>query len=519
MSKNIKKKPILDDITRGRYREVINLKPQIKRRLIFSLLTFILAVTAVVFLFYSSGTTAQVAKFYPQACLGNWLEPSLAEGEPNTIFSADWENFNSTNSTLYDGGFKQIFCGGFTGNIPEIVEIQKVSLKIHWAKSKKREVISTFPTDEVVEKIIETSSNVTSTAATSTNVEEINEEEEVIDDSQEQIDLDPENNEKSGNNKADIQDEIVEESPVDDPAAELEIPVNTGSKGEAVSVEEQSWLHRFFHITEVQATTTTSTIEFESEPNLSDIELTTSTDIVNEQEIADIATFSTFTVTTTPTFIEAFPDSDEIGYDSDALFVIRYSLDGINWQVLSLVYEDNWPGQFDLPLTSFTDLTNIQISVESLLQAEDNLVVFLDGMILEVKYEATTEIIQETQEEPVITEEVEVIKPVRKTFDERSQHQCLVEPFVQRLNFGTGTTSNIILEPTRINANKKVELGDLPQGVIATIDAFTATSADMMVHVNPQALKGSYNVVVIYEEEQYDGEFLPNFCQFNLIIE
>ncbi|RJP43100.1 hypothetical protein C4587_03020, partial [Candidatus Parcubacteria bacterium] len=57
-------------------------------------------------------TRAEVADFFPTACLGTWKNVTNAQGEPETLNAADTE-ITEANSAVYEGGLSQIFCGAF----------------------------------------------------------------------------------------------------------------------------------------------------------------------------------------------------------------------------------------------------------------------------------------------------------------------------------------------------------------------------------------------------------------------
>lgn len=72
---------------------------------------------------------ADIANLNPTSCLGGWTNPHEAEGPPSLSLSASADEFTSDNSALLPaatGG--EIFCGGFTGEIPTSSSPKKVLL-------------------------------------------------------------------------------------------------------------------------------------------------------------------------------------------------------------------------------------------------------------------------------------------------------------------------------------------------------------------------------------------------------
>ncbi|MDB5254175.1 MAG: hypothetical protein JWL80_241 [Parcubacteria group bacterium] len=85
-----------------------------------------------VFIFKIFTTQANEAVFYPSSCLGGWKDPHNAEGKPE-VSSDTVTMFNNENSAvLPENTSAEIFCGKFTGTIPEDTRPQKVLLTFSW---------------------------------------------------------------------------------------------------------------------------------------------------------------------------------------------------------------------------------------------------------------------------------------------------------------------------------------------------------------------------------------------------
>jgi len=76
--------------------------------------------------------------------------------------------------------------------------------------------------------------------------------------------------------------------------------------------------------------------------------------------------------------------------NSAPLFEIRYSFDNENWQTLAQISYDDFQKEFEIPLENWDDIANLQVVIESTLNTnlEENLIAFVDGVQLEVEYEA-----------------------------------------------------------------------------------------------------------------------------------
>ena len=503
----------LDDITRRPKSFVTDFQISVKKRPVFfvtPLLVLLVVIGAV--LWYQHSTKAQVVEFYPSSCLGSWLYPGNASGQPDVPVGALFGDFNNNNSAVYDGENKEIYCGGFTGDIPKVVSIEKVTLKLHWVNSKKREVISTTPEGSIVEQIIEMPTTQSmgddfeqsSESATDGTPEdqEIQNEESVND---------PEPALETQDSAVDILVEDEELVPVE------EVPVEEVPATEP-QLLPQARLPKLFHVAmaaEIDtppSTTGPSLLLDESgnvvipEPVL--VDDPNNIPIGNELE----EEINSDPVVVDPAVIQKFSgNANRPPVDDTALFVIDYSLDGNTWEFLTYVYADAWPTELELPVYSYADLAKLQISIKSLPLATDNLIVWLDNMSLAISYQSDEEIAIKKSVTPAERRQL-------KTFDERSQHTCTVEPFNINAPIGATTTATVTLNPFS-NQDRRLLVGNLPVGVAIDFAESNTLLVPMTVTAHSEASAGSYNIIVVYQEEQYNDEWLPNFCQFNLIIE
>lgn len=511
MPKNMIPKKI-DDITRRPKSFATDLQISVKKRPVFFVtpLLVLLVVIGAVF-WYQHSTEAQVVEFYPSSCLGSWLYTGNASEKPDVPLNALFGDFNNNNSAIYDGGNKEIYCGGFTGEIPKVVNIEKVTLKLHWVNSKKREVISTTPEGSIVEQIIEmpnTESMVddfeqsSESATTGTFEEQEIQNAESVDDPEEVLET-----------EGSAVDTLVEDEasvPVE------EVPVEEGPVVEP-QLLPQSRLPKLFNValaaeTDILPSTVGPSVLLDESGNVVDLEPASIDDpnnapIINESE----EKINTAPVVVDPAVIQTFSgNANRPPVDDTALFVIDYSLDGNTWKFLAYIYPDNWSTEFELPIYSSADLAKLQISIKSLPLATDNLIVWLDNMSLLIAYQSDEELVAKKSVTPAERRQL-------KTFDERSQHTCLVEPFNITAPIDATTTATVTLTPFS-NQDRRLLVGNLPVGVAIDFAESNTSFVPMTITAHREASSGSYNIIVVYQEEQYNNEWLPNFCQFNLLI-
>jgi hypothetical protein len=117
---------------------------------------FWVAFILIVFLFFiifRPQTKADLVYFYPQTCLGSFVNPEKAQGE-REVNNHDF--INELNSAVYYSGFKEIYCGNFQGPIKE-GEIKKVTLHFNWVITKElreKPIIESTSSESLIEKII-----------------------------------------------------------------------------------------------------------------------------------------------------------------------------------------------------------------------------------------------------------------------------------------------------------------------------------------------------------------------------
>jgi len=122
----------------------------IKRRVF--LIAFVLIIF-IFFIFFRPKTRADLVYFYPQTCLGSFVNPEKAQGE-REVDNPDL--INELNSAVYYSGFKEIYCGNFQGPAKE-GNIKRITLHFNWLitkELKEKPVIESTSSESFIEKII-----------------------------------------------------------------------------------------------------------------------------------------------------------------------------------------------------------------------------------------------------------------------------------------------------------------------------------------------------------------------------
>lgn len=330
--------------------------------------------------FYKKEAKTEVIFFYPQNCLGSFINPEKAQGEPE-VNNPDL--INESNSAVYLGGFKEIYCGNFQGPVNE-GEIQNITLKFNMVLTDERKeapIIETTSPKSLIEKIIPSRTIEiinTSTDNTQTDTNEIQKATEEI------------NTDKTETNKE------TTTTPENSPTTET----------------PQSFFYKLVFAQETQPTAnetqnaanSTQTAADETRTNVNDnnselmrtdgnevrtssqegsYEFASDSTTTTSDEIQSSTTSTTSTETTTSTSETSTTSAPQIfNY-----FDVFYTLDGVNWQYLGSITNQNWQNiSFSIPVNDWLTVSKIQIKLQSNPALENIPYLYLESMNLEVEY-------------------------------------------------------------------------------------------------------------------------------------
>jgi hypothetical protein len=300
---------------------------------------FWIALILIVFLFFiifKPQTKADLVYFYPQTCLGSFVNPEKAQGE-REVDKPDL--INELNSAVYYSGFKEIYCGNFQGPIKE-GEIKKVTLHFNWVITKElreKPIIESTSSESLIEKII------------------------------------PSKTIEINIGTSDVQ--ILENT-------STEIQNNTNTQT-ATSSQIFKFINFVFAQDEKQ-----NELQRISETNGNE-----SNNInTNGNEINNTNGNKSKTATSSHENINQSEQSvlTQKSSASKTLFDIHYTLDGQNWSYLGSVNENNWQNlSFDIPVNNWLDISKIQIKINS--YPDTDYYLYLESMWLEVEYVSKVE--------------------------------------------------------------------------------------------------------------------------------
>ena len=491
---------------------VINLRPRLRaRRPLFVFGSMVVAVVVLVLGARQLLTRAEVADFFPAACLGEWDNSHLAQGEPES-FGNDEDSPNETNSGIYNGtqaSLSRIFCGRFVpDDFSATGEIKNVGLTLVWRVGERVEMSD--PEQP------QSGNGAGKTQATSTS----NNEETPI--------IIPETTLET--ETITTSTEIVSPAISDEPAESTQATTSTTSFLRVVSPPNPRELKNILSfagfgrafaqadaaVSDIDTAIPAPPIEIKLEPVT-----TTTEEVAVAEQVATVAGPEIFELPPPPP-----PDEN--------FLKLSYSVNGNDWFELSRINPQNWQN-FTVPVSvvKWDELGNLQIRIEGI---ETSLAeipkVYLDGMFVEVIYEIPAPITiislnedsltQNAAKEPDSAGSPQAEKEKIKIFDEGAKHKCSIEPFSQSVKDGGSVAYSVSLRPSLENSYFELLTGDLPTGVSAVFDpgrGVGTSTPKLTLNVGDGATSASFDVVVVYREIDKNFNTTANFCQLNLIIE
>jgi len=310
-------------------------------------------------------TRAQVADFFPSTCLGTWENPQSAQGYPETFDENTTSiGFTTDNSSKYIEG-AEIFCGGFVNSDFETEgEIRNVAVTFVWdmkglaptgvAVPIENEIApnETTPTDEAPEDTTEPTTEPAAPPTEPTSLFDVL-----------KMALAQEGDPIS-TTPAEPEPAAEEPAPVEEPATEPQ-PQPSG------------------------------------EPVMEESHAPESSEIIPEEPVEGP---------------EPAPEIISVPADDipdDNFLEISYSIDGENWVELQKTSATNWKNlTLTIPVSSWSDVKNLQFRIKGLPTTQAPLPeIFLDGMLLEVRYDVSPDLLLNKEEELLKKVQIEGVGP------------------------------------------------------------------------------------------------------------
>jgi len=193
-------------------------------------------------------------------------------------------------------------------------------------------------------------------------------------------------------------------------------------------------------------------------------------------------------------------DSNQTINSNDGFLEITYSLDGANWRLLGRVnalnYENFTP---EIPVASWQDIRNLQIAVSAKTTLDAQPEVFLDGIWLDIEYDATMV--------EVVSNNVAAIGDVA---------QDIINQVADKLGIGEGQAPNSAPQTSVAEPPKKIKpIFSITGNKINSVKLLPKFTADMIREVGGEnALKGENSELPDYAiNESKDSLVISGACQ------
>ena len=465
---------------------------------------------------------ASTVDFYPSSCLGNWENVQNALGKPDITAGSSPSAFTTINSALFGTSTAQMFCGNFSGDtdISALTDksFQEADLVLSWSVVFPQNAVapdssavlddastttSTTTIDNVATGMTDTIIAATTTDATTTS----DVSPDIVSST---ISAPADNTAASPDTSAPDSTPTPASAPAPDP---VPAPASDPTPAPDTSASPTSWLRNLVGIAYADGTSTDT-----AQPS------------------------SSITINTSIFQNIILPSST-----ANDILAIVYSTDGVTWQPLADIDSSNWQtGRYPIPIHSWTELQHLQVAFIGAGESSSPQI-FLDAAGVEVSYvdppEATTEIApltdasstatstasttlsDGTSAEAVTSPAQTSAEALQEVFDPTASQSCSVSPFSAIVHSPGSAAFVLKLVPPPASGTAPTapflfdaSIGSLPAGVTGDIIPGVNGADTMGVNVSASAMPGSYTVVVVYKERQPSGNILPNFCQFNLII-
>lgn len=402
-----------------------------------------LALLVVLGSFFSPKGIADSTIFYPTSCLGGWVNPKNAEGEPQATSNEDESQFHGDNSAILPKNTNaDIYCGNFTGKFEEATKPTKIVVSLSLTKgqeillesmiqaealaSSSQELLNIASTTEMSNPLISTS---TENASSSSVVQPVVPEAPLV----------AEENIATSSIPVPVAEEAakITESIIQSitetlfnlfdnkPSTETDtVVVPTAPEPTVTPTDEpptsfihklqQSFVHSFAVRAFAQESTPSETSESvtieEASPEIAttteNVDTGSTTLLLNTEsastteDLLDNSTTTSASTTASSTIENILSEATsstpvaleplENQFQNNFLEVF-YTFDGHNWESLGELNEISMKYRtFEIPLqatSTWKDMSNIQIKIASKKHMDDTPTVYLDGIRLEVLYE------------------------------------------------------------------------------------------------------------------------------------
>ena len=321
-------------------------------------------------------TQANVATFYPTSCLGGWENPIGAQGEPDVKDPKDPTSYTTANSAVLENSTAQLFCGHFQGEIPKDVSPKKFLIKLAWSVDDGSVV---HPKPQPIEAAPVTHDDPSPLPAEETPPPSVMEGPDVP-------------------LPSEVKETVPEEAPPAEDTSAFQFPLISRALAQTESPEVAPPSEP----TPEPVAETTPAPDPVVENTSNETEITPPA-VTSENEVPEV-TEETPVVPDDASSVPEEPAQEIVEPEKsiDQFMVVRYTLDGENWETVGTVGKDHWQDvEFEIPrdkIPTWKDLSTVQVSLTPIQSFDKSPVVYIDALSINVEYEE----IKELQEPPKI---------------------------------------------------------------------------------------------------------------------
>jgi hypothetical protein len=388
----------------------LNLRPRFRDRFTW-IWTFVVLAAAAIIFFSARGlsTRAEVKDFFPTTCLGDWKNPSLAVGEPESMAASDTVP-SAPNSASYDGTENQIFCNGFVpADADTSSSVTSVGLMLVW------NVGSSADDGAATSSPLLTIATETDAGSSSLDIAPARDASDTNDMSPTDTISVPAAADSTSTpafvptpSPSPLGTPTPSPSATPTPTPALAPPPTPDAQDTPAAQDDAATTTALIPGGRFWASLVPRAFADEiSDPSSTTGDIASATDSIMTEDtstVIDAASGTDMASGTDVTPVPAAATTSDATSTADAtdtndnFLEINYSIDGTNWIPLGEVNVSDLPDfTVSVPVTNWSDLQHLEIQVEGISTTQDPIpTVYLDGMFLEVQYEDPSGVVNDS---------------------------------------------------------------------------------------------------------------------------
>ncbi|MEI8129928.1 MAG: hypothetical protein WCG55_00280 [bacterium] len=355
-------------------------------------LVVVLVTSSIIFAPHSSAT---VSDFYPGTCSGGWLNPQNATGLPSLDGVQPANSYTEKNSAVLNNSHSDIVCNNFAGNIPSGTNPKTFTVKFHWSiddGSVAHDGVST-PTPATTTDVISAPATTSQSPSDTTTATQ------------------------TPTDTKTTTDTTIPASTITTPTPTPTSDTTTTPPATPVITPDAT------PVVPATPVLTAPTTSSDTQPAADTTIPTTTpaaTTATTDQPKTVASAFKKTLATLDALVTDALSAGDTTMFHSPSdMFVVRYSVDGTNWNDIGTVNAANWQtATFTISgpdIAGWSDLSKLHVGLFSLSPDGTQPVVYIDAVEVDVDYaDASTSVIVPTVK--VVDPSISIVAPQKDNF-------------------------------------------------------------------------------------------------------